>query len=1053
MIKSISKLLMSVLLLTVVTVAQAQNTITRDTILTSTSWLYERTDFEISIASAYANPYDANEIALDMVITSPSAKSLVLACFYVSGTSNASIWDARFAPQEMGTYSYHFRLSKLSATVATSAEKQFQVNSSAGNGIIHKNSNWTFTYDSGKPFRGIGENLGWEARSYENQKYRYDYFLPKLAENGVNFFRTWSCSWNLPFEWKTVKDTKFYTNSGKYFNPGAITRMDQLVDLADSLNMHMMLALVAHGSLITSSEWNINNYNVANGGPAKTPTEFFTLATSKAKFKNLLRYLVARWGYSPAIGVWEFFNEIDNAVYNGGTTLVIPEAAITQWHTEMSTYLKSIDIYRHPISTSVSHRDIAGLNSVADMDFNQSHIYKNTKAIPSKILTYQTSTKKPYVIGEFGYDWDWNNLNEANAVNFNYDLKRGLWYGLFTSTPILPMTWWWEFFDQQEMTSYYKSVSGVSAQMLLAGNGSFEPATVTAGTLEKFAIKCGQKYYFYLLNGGSATATATVILKVSANSEYTIKTLEPTTNQTTILSNKTAVSGSLNLGSLSLPSKTEIVYIIAPISDQSGVQLPYSGNAIVLPGKLEAENFDRGGEGVAFHDFEGSNISGKYRPTEAVDIDTTSDGSYCVSEIIKGEWLRYSVNVETAGTYSLEVRLATSETGKTFRILVDNQDMTGNIEVPNTGGLQNWQILTIPQKVASLLKGSKTIEIQTNTSGFNLDYLNFKILNRAPKVSLISPENTGSYVTGASLNIAATATDEDGSIAKVSFYNGSVKLGEVTTPPFQIQWQSVTGNLNLFAIATDDLGLTASSGKISGIVAPEQVFPGTIQAEDYDIGVEGVTFHELSAGNKFGFYRNDNVDLEQCTDTDGGYSLGDFQNGEWTQYTVNVGETGIYSLDLRVATQMAGTGLAILVDDKNVTGTISVPNTGGWQTWTTITKTGIQLSIGSHKIKLLSVAQYVNVNYLTFSLSTGVSVLQNKIRCYPNLVKSKLWFENISSPVSKVLVVNILGVVSSVNLDKDNSIDLSSFSPGFYMVSLISDRNEVVQNFKIVKEK
>jgi hypothetical protein len=1053
MFNFLSKLLLSALLLTVVSVSQAQNAITRDTILTSTSYLYERTDFEIGIASAFTNPYDANEIALDMVITSPAAKSLVLACFYVSGTNAASIWNARFAPQETGTYSYHFSLSKLGVLVAASAEKQFNVNSSAGNGIIHKNSNWTFTYDSGKPFRGIGENIGWEARSYENQKYRYEYFLPKLAENGVNFFRTWTCSWNLPFEWKTVKDTKFYTNSSKYFNPGAITRMDQLVDLCDSLDMHMMLALISHGALITTGEWNINNYNVDNGGPAKTPTEFFTLAASKAKFKNHLRYLVARWGYSPAIGVWEFCNEIDNAVYTGGTTLVIPMSAITQWHTEMSAYMKSIDIYKHLISTSTSHRDITGMNSVADIDFNQSHIYGDTNAITTKIPSYETTWKKPYVIGEFGYDWDWNNVNEANAANFNYDLKRGLWYGLFSSTPILPMTWWWEFFDQHEMTGYYKSVTDVSKQMLLAGNGTFEPATATAGTFEKYAAKCGQKYYLYLLNAGTVATTATVTLKVSANTEYTVKSLDPTSNTTTNLANKTVVSGSLTLGSVNLSAKSEIVYLISPVSDQTGIQLPYSGNAISLPGKLEAENFDRGGEGVAFHDFEVSNVPGKYRPTEAVDIDTTGDGSYCVKNIVKEEWLRYSINVETSGTYSLEVRVAAAETGKSFHILMDNQDLTGNISVPNTGGLQNWQTVNVPLKVPNHTKGPKTIEIQMNTSGFNLDYLNFKIINQAPKVSLTSPENTGSFITGSMIDIVATATDDDGSIAKVSFYNGSVKLGEVTTPPYQIQWQAVTGNLNLTAVATDDKGLTATSEMISGKVAPEQVVPGTIQAEDYDIGVEGVAYHELSAGNKFGFYRNDNVDLEQCTDTGGGFSLGDFQTGEWTQYTVNVNETGTYSLDLRVATQMAGTSIAILIDDQNVTGTISVANTGGWQTWTTISKTGIQLSKGSHKIKLLSVAQYVNVNYLTFSLSTGVSDLyQKEIRCYPNLVKSKLWFENISNQVSKVLVTNVLGVVSSVNMDSDHSVDLSKFNSGIYMVSLISGKNEVIKSFKIVKE-
>jgi len=52
--------------------------------LTSESYLYERMDFEIALAVQFSNPYDANEIALDLVLTSPSSKELILPCFYVS---------------------------------------------------------------------------------------------------------------------------------------------------------------------------------------------------------------------------------------------------------------------------------------------------------------------------------------------------------------------------------------------------------------------------------------------------------------------------------------------------------------------------------------------------------------------------------------------------------------------------------------------------------------------------------------------------------------------------------------------------------------------------------------------------------------------------------------------------------------------------------------------------------------------------------------------------------------------------------------------------------
>src|SRR5258708_39726396 len=83
---------------------------------------------------------------------------------------------------------------------------------------------------------------------------------------------------------------------------------------------------------------------------------------------------------------------------------------------------------------------------------------------------------------------------------------------------------------------------------------------------------------------------------------------------------------------------------------------PYSGSPAVVPGTIQAENFDNGGEGVAYHDSGSNNVGGAYRQT-GVDIEASSAGGYDVGWIAAGEWLNYTVSVATAGTYTVQVRV------------------------------------------------------------------------------------------------------------------------------------------------------------------------------------------------------------------------------------------------------------------------------------------------------------------------------------------------------------------------------------------------------------
>lgn len=490
---------------------------------------YGLTELEIITTGKFKNPHDQREVTLDMVITSPSGKALILPCFYTTQRKDRAVWNARFSAQEYGTYQYYFRL-KTGGNSHSSKASSFNSGASSKDGMLHTFDLWTLRFDSGKPFRGIGENVGWESRSFENKKWTYDYLLPSLRNNGANFFRTWMCVWNLPVAWSQVRHTERYSNSEAYFNESGIKRMDELVQMCDSLGLYFMVSIDAHGALIPDGEWKYNNHNKVNGGPAATPQEFFTNEESKAMYRNRLRYLIARWGYSSSIAAWEFFNEIDNAVFTPTPhdSVLIDHTIITQWHDEMSTYLKRHDPYHHIVTTSISHRDIEGMNALENIDLNQKHIYNRTHLIVPTLHRYSQQYKKPYVIGEFGYDWNWDNVKHEYGDGFDHDYRRGLWYGLFSPTPILPMSWWWEFFDERNMTPYFKNVRRISDLMLESGNGAFDTVSVSANSLETYAVKCGADYFLYALNQTENEVTTVIAIKLGHGS-YKLKTFDPAT--------------------------------------------------------------------------------------------------------------------------------------------------------------------------------------------------------------------------------------------------------------------------------------------------------------------------------------------------------------------------------------------------------------------------------------------------------------------------------------------------------------------------------------------
>jgi glycosidase len=156
----------------------------------------------------------------------------------------------------------------------------------------------------------------------------------------------------------------------------------------------------------------------------------------------------------------------------------------------------------------------------------------------------------------------------------------------------------------------------------------------------------------------------------------------------------------------------------------------WPGAPVVLPGIIQAENYDSGGRGVAYYDTDVPDDGGQYRTSESVDIESCTDtgGGYDVGWIETGEWLKYSVTVQTSRTYAVTARVASGIAGGTagtFHIEDESgTNLSGPITVNATGGWQTWTNVTAN---VNLTAGSHVLRVYFDSANgsFNVNYISF----------------------------------------------------------------------------------------------------------------------------------------------------------------------------------------------------------------------------------------------------------------------------------------------------------------------------------------
>ena len=204
-----------------------------------------------------------------------------------------------------------------------------------------------------------------------------------------------------------------------------------------------------------------------------------------------------------------------------------------------------------------------GLNSIPGIDINQKHIYKNTSGIPGEIEKYEKEFGKPYVIGEFGYEWDWSKNFDEFADGMDFDFKRGLWYGLFTSTPVSPMSWWWEYFEDRNLIPYFRGVREINDLMLKSGNSDFKKLNVYAEGLETYGVQCGEMVFVYVLNQSDETVTSSIHIEMTTPEKLNLKSFQPSSLKSVTQRIVGQSNGVVVIGSGKIDAKEDLVFILS----------------------------------------------------------------------------------------------------------------------------------------------------------------------------------------------------------------------------------------------------------------------------------------------------------------------------------------------------------------------------------------------------------------------------------------------------------------------------------------------------------
>ncbi|WAC11788.1 carbohydrate-binding protein [Dyadobacter pollutisoli] len=388
-----------------------------------------------------------------------------------------------------------------------------------------------------------------------------------------------------------------------------------------------------------------------------------------------------------------------------------------------------------------------------------------------------------------------------------------------------------------------------------------------------------------------------------------------------------------------------------------------------IAGRIEAENFD------AMRD---------------VRTETTADtdGGLDVNYIDDGDWMDYNLKTTASGRYTVNFRVANSYGSGVIEVKNATGTVLGQVNVPQTGGWQSWKTISTE---LDLPAGSQVVRIFAKKGAFSLNW--FEFTTAAEPVTVIGkviPAKIEAEAFDAMNNVATeNTTDTDGGrnvgwiqdnswmdykvhVPESGFYTFSYRVANGNSPAATLVMKASNGSelgrltvpqtggmqgwktINLIAslpAGNQTLRIFAEKGgwNFNWFEAKaSRPLTGKMEAETFDVAKD--------------------VRIEAVTDTDGGSTVTYIDDSDWLDYNVSIATAGTYTFNFRVSNSYGNGNIQIRNSAGTVLGSVDVPRTGGWQTYTTIRTTAV-LPAGRQIIRIFANRGAFNFNW--FEVTPG----------------------------------------------------------------------------------
>ena len=441
---------------------------------------YSKIEFVVGLTGTFTNPYDPDQIDLSATFTAPSGATWKINGFYGVDAANNTSWKIRFAPDEVGAWSYTTQAIDPTGTVQ-GPSGTFTCTASTNHGWIRVASNGRYLrLDDGTSFYGIG------------RCYPYNVTFP-----GFHELQSYGC--NTYIYWNGTNDgyglfESVASGIGKYDQPKC-RRVDSLLDSSETLGLRMILVLWPHDYLGESmvpgwtEQW---SDHTPYASVVDKAGDFYGDSTAWKYEQKEYRYIIARYSYHQSLGGWQTIDEI-----NGTDGWVSNQSAANAWTTKMADYFHTNDPFKHPTEASEANDYWAHGDSVNDLTNTENYNSTTAASWASLIQKLWNGNKKPAIVGE----------------STNSNAHTNLWATLATGIAITPLMWQfnantsvWPTSISANWAPVVSFIKGIN----FAGLTNLKQATVTVTGATVYGISSDQITFGWItgtFSGKSLSAT------------------------------------------------------------------------------------------------------------------------------------------------------------------------------------------------------------------------------------------------------------------------------------------------------------------------------------------------------------------------------------------------------------------------------------------------------------------------------------------------------------------------------------------------------------------